>query len=131
MTRPDRPSPDEPEPERPLGERLTYAAIAAFFGALLGVALWWLYGLGFSHTLRYRALAPAAFWHWVLGMSGGMAALGFVLCERAADWLGHLLTALFRFEDFSLPERMSGFWWSLLAILGWIALLWITAPYRW
>ncbi len=45
-------------------DRLGYALIGLFFGALIGVAGWWLYGV--AHSVRYRGPGmDPLLRHWV------------------------------------------------------------------
>lgn len=120
------------EPEKPaFTTRLFYAALAACFGALLGFVCFWLYGLRMSRALPISAVETgnaAALWHWIIGMAAGFAATGFVLCERAADYVGMLFSAILDIERLRLPQGFSGFWWTLLALAVWVMLIWATAP---
>lgn len=85
-------------------DRLVYALIGAGFGALLGVAGWWLYGLGMS--VRY--LGPgidADLLHWVKAGAAVFAALGFLFKDRVGGLLGGSIAGVARFEAGRTEER--------------------------
>lgn len=107
-------------------DRLVYAAIAGFFGLLLGVLGWFLYGLGYSRPWSGPGLDPLLR-HWLVGAGGAMAALGFVLGPRAADALGDVLAAVLSFE-LAEGHRAVTALFLLVFIALVMAALWASAP---
>ena len=79
-------------------DRLVYALIGALFGALLGLAGWWLYGL--AHSLNYSGpgMDPVLM-HWLKWSAAAVAVLGLVLKERIGDLVGDAISAVFHFES--------------------------------
>lgn len=112
-----------------LFDRLTYALIAAFFGALLGCAGWWLYGM--AHSLNYsgRPMDPV-FRHWVIGSAGAFAVPGFVVGARAADVVGDAFSAIFHFELNQAPGQAAGLAAGLIFLVLVGVALWFTTPGR-
>lgn len=110
-------------------DRLIYALMAAFFGALLGGVGWWLYGMANSLTYSGHPLDPV-FRHWVIGGAAGFGVLGFVMGARVADVAGDAFNAMLHFEFSEVPYRTA----SVLALLLFCALLlaaiWFTTPGR-
>jgi hypothetical protein len=110
-----------------IGERFTYAILGAFFGAVLGLVCWWLYGL--AHSLNYRGPGmDPVLRHWVSCLTVSFAALGFIFRARLADFLGDASSAIFHFEVGDTPERSVGpvFVIAFLAII--LAAIWFTVP---
>ena len=68
-------------------DRLGYAFISGFFGALIGLAGWWLYGAAYSLNYSGSAMDPVLR-HWLIGCIAVFAVLGFVFKEQAADFVG-------------------------------------------
>jgi hypothetical protein len=57
-------------------DQITYALLGALFGALVGVACWWLYGL--AHSLNYYGPGmDPVLRHWVSYAGGAFAVTGF------------------------------------------------------
>lgn len=78
-------------------DRLTYAFFGLLFGALIGVACWWLYGLAFSLSYDGPGLDPVLR-HWVTWVGGAFGVLGFIFRERLGDFIGNTISAIFHFE---------------------------------
>jgi hypothetical protein len=110
-----------------IAERITYALIGAFLGALLGVACWWLYGLANSLSYYGPGIDPVLR-HWLVGMGGGFSLLGLVFRERLGNIVGDTLNAIFHFEIGEAPDGRSGpvVIWLFVAIV--IAVTWLTVP---
>lgn len=108
-------------------DRITYALIGAFFGAILGVAGWWLYGL--AHSLSYSGPGiDPVLRHWVAHAGWVFAVIGFMFRQRVADAVGDTLQALFHFEMDDRPgERASPLVHVLVVILI-VAAIWFSVP---
>jgi hypothetical protein len=110
-----------------VGERLTYALIGSFFGALLGVGCWWLYGLGFSQSFNGSGIDPILR-HWVASLSATFAALGFIFRAQVGDFIGDSLSAIFQFESQNTRARPVSVFFAIAFIALVIALTWFSAP---
>ena len=110
-----------------IGERFGYACISAFFGAVLGVACWWLYGL--AHSLSYDGpgLDPVLR-HWVVWLASGFFLLGFIMSARAEEVLGDLWNAVFHFEFEQTPDASARLVCSLAFLTIVIVAIWFSAP---
>ena len=78
-------------------DRITCAFFGLLFGALIGVACWWLYGLAFSLSYDGPGLDPVLR-HWVVWVGGAFGVLGFWFRERMGDFIGSTISAIFHFE---------------------------------
>lgn len=108
-------------------DRFTYALIGFVFGALLGVACWWLYGL--AHSLNYDGPGmDPALRHWVTYVGGALAAFGFVFRERTGDLVGDTINAIFHFEADESPTERTGTSVALIFLAIVIAAIWFTMP---
>jgi hypothetical protein len=108
-------------------ERFSYALISAFFGALIGVAFWWLYGL--AHSLNFSGVGiDPILRHWLIYSSAGFAIFGFLFREHAGDVVGAVINAVFHFESDQLPNESAGVWVGLIFIALVLAAIWFTAP---
>jgi hypothetical protein len=86
-------------------DRLEYAVISGLFGCALGVLCWFLHG---HHAVNHSGAGiDAALRHWVTSMGGAFAVLGAVLGAKAADVVGDVLNALFRFKFNDSPGKMT------------------------
>jgi hypothetical protein len=112
-----------------MGARLTYAVISAFFGALVGLAGWWFYGLGMSVHMRIGHGIDPVLRHWLVYTSAGFGVVGFILRERAADVVGEVIGAIFHTE--TVYQRLP---WTALFTLAFlatvIAAVAFTAPHQ-
>ena len=110
-----------------IGERFGYACISAFFGAVLGVACWWLYGL--AHSLSYDGpgLDPVLC-HWVVWLAFCNALLGFSIGARAGDVFADLWSAVFHFEFEQTPGASARLVCSLAFLAIVIVAIWFSAP---
>src|SRR5262245_20277987 len=91
-------------------DRLVNAVLGGVFGALLGVLLWWLYGMGFSARMVSHAhpgIAP-----WVMYIAGTCAVLGLLLKSAVADVIGDIVSGIYKSETQPDP------WWLILLLLG-------------
>lgn len=111
-----------------LPDRLLFAALGAFVGCFLGFLCWLLYGCGFSATLHNAVLHPVLK-HWLYGVGGGFAILGFVMQDKMANVLGDLISVIFHVEAQTSPieEKVSWVFVLVFAVLI-VALVWSTAP---
>ena len=103
-------------------DRVIYAGLSAAFGALIGAACWWLYGL--AHSIQYDGpgIDPAVL-HWVKPFALAFGAIGLVLGEKAGDIVGHVAGAIFNFEADRDQAHMPH-WIGLLVVSGLAVLLW-------
>lgn len=108
-------------------DRLLYALISSFFGAIVGVMGWWLYGQ--AHSLNYDgpAMHPVL-QHWLQYSVATFAVLGFVLKDHVAEVVGDTLSAIFHFEINLTPDRNCRLLVSLVFLVLCIAAIWFTAP---
>ncbi len=79
-------------------DRLIYALIGAFFGTVLGLVCWWLYGLAFSVQGLGTGLNHDAI-PWIKVLAGLFAALGFVLKDRVGSVVGQTIAGIFSLES--------------------------------
>lgn len=110
-----------------IGDRITYSIIGAVFGAFIGVACWWLYGL--SHSLNYYGPGmDPVLRHWLTYLTAAFAALGFALRERAGDIAGDTLNAIFHFEINDTSGNTLGAVAAIIYLTIAIAAIWFTVP---
>ena len=108
-------------------DRLGYALLGLFFGAVIGIAGWWLYGL--AHSLNYRGPGmDPLLRHWVQYTGGVFAALGFVFRERAADAVGDTVSGIFHFEFNETPGRAASAGVCGVVLVITLATIWFTSP---
>lgn len=108
-------------------DRLTYALLGLLFGALIGVACWWLYGLAFSLNYQGPGLDPVLR-HWVTWIGGAFSVLGFLLRERFGDFIGHTISVIFYFEADSARGSAASALLGLVFLALAIAAAWFTLP---
>ena len=106
-------------------DRLSYALIGFVFGALIGVACWWLYGLGLSLNYYGPAIDPNIK-HWVGYIGGAFAALGFLFRGRVGDVIGDAIGAIFHFEAGETPGSNVSAWFALVFVGIVIMAIWFT-----
>lgn len=80
-----------------LGDRLVSGAFAAVFGAIIGAAAAWLFGV-YSNTLG-ASTATVDIKRWVLNSSLGFGLVGLVIGPHAGTLVGTILNAMFEFEN--------------------------------
>jgi hypothetical protein len=108
-------------------ERISYALIGAFFGAIIGVAFWWLYGL--AHSLNFSGIdIDPVLRHWLTYSSGAFAIFGFVFREHVGDVFGVVMSAVFHFESNQSSNESAGIWVGLVFLAIVIAAIWFSAP---
>jgi hypothetical protein len=108
-------------------DRIVYAIIAAAWGAVIGAACWWLYGL--AHSLQYQGpgIDPSLL-HWVKPFGLAFATIGFILGEKVGDVLGHLIGALFNFELGHHQTALTA--WHVIVVVAAIgALIWFQSSH--
>ena len=112
-----------------LFDRLSYALISSFFGAILGTIGWWLYGE--AHSLNYDgpAMHPVL-QHWLQYSVAAFATLGFILRDHAGEVVGDVFSAIFNFEINSTPEQNVRILGSLVFIAICVAAIWFTTPLK-
>ncbi|MES2951981.1 MAG: hypothetical protein V4858_25940 [Pseudomonadota bacterium] len=108
-------------------DRISYAFLGLLFGALLGVACWWLYGLSFSLHHRGPGIDPILH-HWVTRVGGAFAVLGFLFRERVGDFIGNTISAIFHFESHSARGSTASAFVGLVLLAIVIAAAWFTVP---
>ena len=110
-----------------LFDRLSYALISGFFGAIVGAAGWWLYGE--AHSLNYNgpAMHPVL-QHWLQYSIAAFAALGFILKDHAGEVVGDTFSAIFHFEINSTSDQNIRVVGSLVFLAACIAAIWFTTP---
>ena len=110
-----------------LFDRLGYSMISAIFGAVIGVAGWWLYGL--AHSLNYAAPAiDPVLRHWLVRCIAVFAVLGFVFKDTAADFVADTMTAIVHFEFNEAPDNAARYGVGLVFLAICIAAIWFTTP---
>ncbi|NJD07639.1 MAG: hypothetical protein FIA97_14250 [Methylococcaceae bacterium] len=110
-----------------IGERVSYAIFGAIFGALLGIACWWLYGI--AHSLNYDGPGmDPVLRHWVTHLTAVFAALGFLFRARVGDFLGDALSAIFHFEAGANPGNSASPFFAIVFLAITIAAIWFTVP---
>ncbi|MBT9540419.1 hypothetical protein [Thiobacillus sp.] len=108
-------------------DRITYALIGALFGALVGVACWWLYGL--AHSLNYHGPSiDPVLRHWVTYAGWAFAAIGFLFRQRLANVIGDTINAIFHFEVDIAPDERRGLVVGLVFLVIIVAAIWFTVP---
>lgn len=111
-----------------LADRLTYAALSGVCGLLLGLLGWFLYGMAYSLSYDGPGMDPVLR-HWLVGVGGGFAVLGFFFGARVADWVGDTLSAILHFEWDRTPYR-AGTAFVLVLVVLMVAAVWFSAPGR-
>jgi H+/Cl- antiporter ClcA len=96
-------------------DRLTYALIGAVFGAIIGAACWWLYGLAFSLRYDGPGIDPSIF-HWAKLFAGLFAILGLLFKDRVGSVAGSAIAGILNFEAGRDPEVHLR-WWQVLVVL--------------
>ena len=80
-----------------LSDRLIYALLGTLFGALMGAACRWLYGLGLS--VQRPIAMGGGLQQWVGWGSGAFAVIGFMLGDRAGEVVGNAISEVFHAES--------------------------------
>ena len=80
-------------------DRIVFALLGFLTGTILAVVVWFLYGLAFSKHITVSAgdLAPSLM-QLITYIGGASAILGFMLKEKAADFLGGAFSSIFEAE---------------------------------
>ncbi len=110
-----------------LFDRLGYALIGLFFGALIGVAGWWLYGLAYSLNYDGPGMDPVLR-HWVQSMGAIFAVLGFIFRARAADAVADTVSGILHFEWDEIPGRTASALVGCVVLALVIAAVWFSSP---
>jgi hypothetical protein len=108
-------------------DRISYAFLGLFFGALVGVACWWLYGLARSLNYDGPGMDPILR-HWVTYLGGVFAAFGFLFKERVGDFIGDTISGILHFEVNDPPGSAASAWVGLVFLAIIIAAVWFTVP---
>jgi hypothetical protein len=108
-------------------DRLGYALIGMVFGAMLGVAGWWLYGL--AHSLNYSGPGmDPILRHWLTYASGAYAVLGFFFQATVGDIVGDTISAILHFEANASPNEKTSPIVSLIFLVIIAAAIWFSVP---
>lgn len=99
-----------------LTDRLIYALLGDLFGAMMGAACWWLFGLGLS--VQRPIAMGGGLQQWVGWGSGAFAAIGCMLGDRAGEVVGNAASGVFHVESHN-----SWSWGALLLLASLAALL--------
>lgn len=105
-----------------LGERASSACIGALFGAGIGAALVWLFGV-FSQRMgpgRYIG-DPLA---WILWPAGVLAVCGFLMGSQVGSLIGSILSGLLAFESADRDPELPTWLALVLALALAAALVW-------
>lgn len=108
-------------------QRLGHALLGGLFGGVLGLAGWWLYGL--AHSLFYDGPGmDPVLRHWLLGLGGVFAVLGFIFRGRVVDFFADTLGAVFHFEFGDTPGNGASAAFALVFLALVVAAIWYTVP---
>lgn len=111
-----------------LWDRLVYAFISALFGAAIGTAGWWLYGM--AHSLNYDGPSmDPVLRHWLLSSIALFGVLGFIFQQMAADFAGDTISAILHFEFNDTPGNGTRWFVALVFVAICIAAIWFTTPH--
>ena len=99
-----------------LTDRLTYAALGAAFGAVIGFNLFWLIGV-YSNTLGPTGFVstPAKL---IALVAAAFAAVGFIFGPSVGTAIGNTIAAIFEFERASFYEPPT---WLVVLVLAAVA----------
>ncbi len=100
-----------------LCDRLAYALIAAVVGGLVGSVLWFMLQNSLGVNITSRRGTPGALIDWIRYGAGISAVLGFVLKDKAADWIGASMQGAQGLYDAEQRAR----WPMLLVVLAILA----------
>jgi hypothetical protein len=92
-----------------IGERLAAGAVGAVFGAMIGGAAAWMFGV-YSNTMG-PGTAAVGFKAWVLLPAAGFGLSGLILGSDVGTMIGAVINAMFEFEKG--PENP----WPILQLL--------------
>ena len=101
--------------------------ISAFFGAAIGAAGWWLYGLAHSMNYTGPGMDPVLR-HWLVCSTSVFAALGFFFKDTAADFLADAVSAIVHFEFNEAPGNAARYGVGIVFLAICIAAIWFTTP---
>ncbi len=99
-----------------LTDRLTYAALGAAFGAVIGFILFWLLGV-YSNTLGPTGLVRTPAKPIAL-VAAAFAAIGFIFGPSVGTAIGNTIAAIFEFERASFYEAPT---WLVVLVLAAVA----------
>ena len=86
---------------------------------MLGVLLWWLFGLGFHRIVRPTVQPDPVVW---IKYTGGICALvGFLLKDRVGELVGSGIRAVFSFELESSASGWHAPRWLVVLVLAAVA----------
>ena len=98
-------------------DRLVYALIGLFFGAVIAVALWFLYDLGFSARFGAPEVHPGLR-GWVLCSGGFFAAVGFLFKAGVGSMVGGTIRAVYDHESGEKQTSEVPSWLAVLLFVG-------------
>jgi len=108
-------------------DRLGCALLGGIWGALIGVACWWLYGLANSLNYDGPGFDPIL-QHWIKYVGDAFALLGFVFRERLGDLVDDTVAGIFHFEANDAPGSGARLIVGLVFLAIIIAAIWHTVP---
>lgn len=103
-----------------IGDRVVAGAVGAVIGALIGLALAWLFGV-YSNTMG-AGVASVTFSQWALATGAAFALVGLLFGPVVGTLLGMAIAAIFEFEYAQFPIWVFvallvfaclGLWWWL------------------
>lgn len=107
-----------------LYDRLTYAVIGFFFGAVLGALLWFLYDAGFSAWIGAPQI-DLGLRAWIKYAGGVFALLGFLLKADAGHVAGSTVDAVYRLERHDYIGGQVPTWGTVLFVLAGIVAVYV------
>ena len=92
-----------------MAKRLIHSFLGFFFGSVVAIILWWLYGIANSRNMVRSATHFVDIVPWIQYIGGLFAILGFFLKEKSADILGNTISHIYDAEtrSFSFLELLS------------------------
>lgn len=108
-------------------ERLGHALLGGVFGALLGLAGWWLYGLAHSLVYDGPGMDPVLR-HWLVCLGGVFALFGFIFRGRVVDFFADALGAALHFEFSETPGNGVSTVFAMVFLALVVAAIWYTVP---
>ena len=98
-------------------DRLVYALIGLFFGAVLAVVLWFLYDAGFSRRSEGVGVHPGLM-NWIMCSGGFFAAVGFLFKASVGSAVGSTVRGIYDHERGGDPNLQIPAWLAILLFNG-------------
>jgi hypothetical protein len=106
-----------------LGDRLVSGIVSAIFGAFVGCALAWLFGV-YSNTLG-AARAAIDFKQWALSSATAFGLIGLLLGSHAGTVVGAVISGIFKLEG---AQERSSTWFAVVALAAAAFAVWLWLP---